>query len=102
MKPPQVFDQPDERRDHQPLPAVRMRSRDEWALTDKQRAILVQASHGRTHHEIADAMGITLSTVKNHLTSIRRQTGYDGTITGLVLEAISRGIIPFPGGEVTA
>jgi DNA-binding CsgD family transcriptional regulator len=44
-------------------------------LTTGQRRILQQLANGRTNAEIADTLGLSLSTVKGHLRNIYRQLG---------------------------
>jgi DNA-binding NarL/FixJ family response regulator len=44
-------------------------------LTASQRRILEQLANGRTNPEIADSLGLSVSTVKGHLRNIYRQLG---------------------------
>jgi DNA-binding CsgD family transcriptional regulator len=46
-------------------------------LTSRQRRILEQLANGRTNAEIADALGVSLSTVKSQLRNVYRQLGVD-------------------------
>ena len=43
------------------------------ALTPRGRLILAQLCAGRTHKEVADAIGISIKTVDNHLCRHRRK-----------------------------
>jgi len=44
-------------------------------LSARERQILVSLAHGRTNHDIAEALAISLFTVKNHLKRIFRKIG---------------------------
>jgi len=44
-------------------------------LSAREREILASLSHGRTNHDIAEALAISLFTVKNHLKRIFRKIG---------------------------
>ena len=46
-------------------------------LTTRQRRILEQLANGRTNAEIADNLGLSLSTVKGHLRNAYRQLGVE-------------------------
>jgi len=47
-----------------------------WSeLTTRQRRILEQLANGHTNAEIADTLGLSLSTVKGHLRNAYRQLG---------------------------
>ena len=46
-------------------------------LTTRQRRILEQLANGRTNAEIADSLGLSLSTVKGHLRNAYRQLGVE-------------------------
>ncbi len=46
-------------------------------LTTRQRRILEQLAKGRTNAEIADSLGLSLSTVKGHLRNVYRQLGVE-------------------------
>ncbi len=46
-------------------------------LTSRQQRILEQLANGRTNAEIADALGVSLSTVKSQLQNVYRQLGVD-------------------------
>jgi DNA-binding CsgD family transcriptional regulator/energy-coupling factor transporter ATP-binding protein EcfA2 len=46
-------------------------------LTTSQRRILEQLANGRTNAEIAETLGLSLSTVKGHLRNIYRQLGVE-------------------------
>ena len=42
-------------------------------LTSREEEVLIPVAHGRTNHEIADELHISLSTVKTHLASLMRK-----------------------------
>jgi DNA-binding NarL/FixJ family response regulator len=44
-------------------------------LTDRQGEVLRLHCAGKSHHEIADALGIALSAVRHYFTSIRLRLG---------------------------
>jgi DNA-binding CsgD family transcriptional regulator len=46
-------------------------------LTTSQRRILEELAKGRTNAEIADTLGLSLSTIKGHLRKVYRQLGVD-------------------------
>jgi DNA-binding CsgD family transcriptional regulator len=65
---------PDGNRQIAPLPQLS----DEF--TTSQRRILEQLANGRTNAQIADALGVSLSTVKSHLRNIYRLLGVENRL----------------------
>jgi DNA-binding CsgD family transcriptional regulator len=65
---------PDSDRQIAPLPQL------SGELTTSQRRILEQLANGRTNAQIADALGVSLSTVKSHLRNIYRQLGVNSRL----------------------
>ena len=54
-------------------------------LSAREREILVSLSRGRTNHDIAEALAISLFTVKNHVKRIFRKTGASNRTQAVVL-----------------
>ncbi len=46
-----------------------------WLLTKREREVLLNMAEGRWHKEIAQAMGISQSTVEFHVYNLHRKTG---------------------------
>jgi DNA-binding CsgD family transcriptional regulator len=44
-------------------------------LTDRETEVIRSIARGRTNQEIADELFISLSTIKGHLTAVRRKFG---------------------------
>ena len=61
-------------------------------LTNRERQVLALVAQGHRNKTVAGNLGITESTVKNHMTSIMRKTGRRDR-TGAVLTAIEQGWI---------
>jgi transcriptional regulator EpsA len=53
-------------------------------LSAREREILVSLSHGRTNHDIAEALAISLFTVKNHLKRIFKKIGVSNRTQAVV------------------
>ncbi|MWK40475.1 response regulator [Actinomadura sp. J1-007] len=67
------------------------------ALTDREREVLVLIARGRSNVEIAAALAITASTVKNHVTSVFAKTGVRDRAQA-VIAAYEAGLVT-PGGD---
>jgi DNA-binding NarL/FixJ family response regulator len=71
-----------------------------YRLTAREVEIVHAIADGRSNREIADALGISLQTVKHHLTSVFDKTGTSSRLE-LALVALRQGIVaPRPGGAV--
>jgi two-component system, NarL family, nitrate/nitrite response regulator NarL len=68
-------------------PAVRL------PLTDRERQVLALVAAGERDQDIADALHISLRTVRSHLDRIREKTGQRRR-AGLASIAIAQGIVP--------
>lgn len=66
-------------------------------LTPRERDLLTGICRGATDHEIADELGLSLSTVRNHLTSLYRKIGVNRR-SAVVVWARERGIGGGPAG----
>jgi len=64
-------------------------------LTDREREILQLVAEGRTNHEIAERLFISVKTVLRHTTSIMEKLGFHNR-TELIKYAISKGLIEVP------
>jgi DNA-binding NarL/FixJ family response regulator len=53
----------------------RLRSRDEWRLSEREREILRLVAEGERDRDIAERLHISLRTVQSHLDRIREKTG---------------------------
>jgi DNA-binding NarL/FixJ family response regulator len=71
-----------------------MRTARGWRLTERQIETLDRLARGDNAAEAAYTLCIAESTVKARLKAIREATGWPGTTTGLVVEALRRGLIP--------
>jgi DNA-binding NarL/FixJ family response regulator len=70
--------------------STRRQRRTEPALTDREREILEQLRHGLSNKEIAAELGITVKTVKAHLSSLFQKIGVlDRTQAALWAERIA-------------
>jgi two-component system response regulator NreC len=67
-------------------------------LTDREREVLQLVAEGRTNHEIADKLFISVKTVLRHRTNLMEKLGFHNR-TELIKYAISKGLIEVPGGE---
>lgn len=65
-------------------------------LTRRQREVLMLLAQGRSNADIAEALGVELNTVKNHLKAIFKALGVNNR-TQAVIEAVRAGLRP-PGG----
>lgn len=61
-------------------------------LTARQLQVLTLASQGHSHQMIADDLGISLQTVKNHLTEIHERMEANNTVHAVVM-AMEKGLI---------
>ena len=43
------------------------------SLTARQKEVLAEVASGKTNHEVAQALGISVATVENHLTEVYRK-----------------------------
>ena len=64
-------------------------------LTDREREILQLVAEGRTNHEIADKLFISVKTVLRHRTNIMEKLGFHNR-TELIKYAMSKGLIEMP------
>jgi DNA-binding NarL/FixJ family response regulator len=64
-------------------------------LTDREREVLQLVAEGRTNHEIAERLFISVKTVLRHRTSIMEKLGFHNR-TELIKYAISKGLIEVP------
>jgi DNA-binding NarL/FixJ family response regulator len=67
-------------------------------LTDREEEVLLTVARGRTNSEIADALHISLSTVKTHLTALMNKLGARNRVE-LAMWAYETGRIKGPAGR---
>ena len=77
------------------LTHVRDEKSDYERLTDREREILQLVAEGRSNHEIAEKLFISVKTVLRHRTSIMEKLGFHNR-TELIKYAISKGLIEVP------
>jgi DNA-binding CsgD family transcriptional regulator len=56
-------------------PAISAKDCEAWGISDREREVLDLLIEGKTNREIADALFISLSTVKTHIASVFAKTG---------------------------
>jgi two-component system, NarL family, response regulator LiaR len=61
-------------------------------LTARERPILTQMAEGRSNPEIAEALGISVQTVKGHVSSLMEKLGASNR-TQAAVEAVRRGLV---------
>ena len=76
----------------QVLPEAKENSHNNYELTKRETAVLVQLAQGKTNKEIADALNVSVHTVISHRKNITHKTGIK-SVAGLTVFAMLNNLI---------
>ncbi len=76
----------------QASPAAEERSKNNYELTKRETAVLVQLAQGKTNKEVADALNVSVHTVISHRKNITHKTGIK-SVAGLTVYAMLNNLI---------
>lgn len=73
----------------------------DWQLTTREKLLLNLIAQGEKQHTVAEELGLSEKTIRNHLYTINQKLGTKSTITAIV-KAIELGIIPLNQKRLTS
>ena len=76
----------------QASPAEEEQGRNNYELTKRETAVLIQLAQGKTNKEIADALNVSVHTVISHRKNISRKTGIK-SVAGLTVYAMLNNLL---------
>ena len=76
----------------QATPAAQEHNKNNYELTKRETAVLVQLAQGKTNKEVADALNVSVHTVISHRKNITHKTGIK-SVAGLTVYAMLNNLI---------